>query len=53
MEWKMKWNGTTILVWNMEDVGYETEWKISVTKWKIIFHISILIPYLVERADFL
>ena len=28
-EWKGKWNGTKIFVWNMEDARMELVWKIS------------------------
>ena len=41
MEWKMEWNGTEILVWNMEDARMEWNGRQS----------SIL-PYLISLMAF-
>ena len=37
----MEWNETEILVWNMEHVRMEMDWKILRMEWKTMFHTSI------------
>ena len=43
MELYMEWNGTEILVRNMEDA--RMEYKISRMKWKTIFHTNFILDF--------